>query len=233
MTAKAPLVKGLAFLGTSGTKDAFVQVLRQLFADPSIMEETYLYKAPESEPAPDQDQGGAEGTNIRIYKSFPGRTISYPAIIVSMGPFDGSQRFMGEERGEASDAHDTGGNLVGRDFLGYDIMPVKLTVYSWGSSYDRDRLTDILRILLQVVRRGVLAKFGLSYVNVEVGGDEQFEDARDQIPVYTKTITLQCQNDYNWFLDQDQEELITSYLLRVKVAVNKADPGMLLAQESP
>jgi len=227
MAAKPALVKGLAFLGTSGTKDAFVQILRQLFADPAIMEETYLYKAPESEQ--ESLSGGAEGTNIRIYKEFPGRLISYPAIIVSMGAFDGSQRYFGEERGEMSDSFENG-NLVGRDFGGYDVMPVQLTVSSRESPNDRDRLTDILRIILQLVKRGVLARFGLSYVRVDVGGDTQSEDARDQVPIFTKTITLYCQNDYNWFLEQDQAELIQSYLLKVKVAANEADPGQLLTQ---
>jgi hypothetical protein len=222
-----PLVKGLAFLGTDGTKEAFVQILRQIFADKMLMEETYLYQPPENEQE-DLVDGGGKGTKIRIYRAYPQRIVSYPAIIVSMGSFDGGQRYMGQERGEMSDSHDAQGNLAGRDFGGYDIMPVEITVHSRLSPRERDRLVDILRIALQLVQRSLAFRFGLSYVHVNVSGDAQAVDGRDEIQIHSKTLTLQCQNDYNWFLSQDQAELVNSILLKVAVAVSKADPGQFI-----
>jgi len=232
MAIVPPLVKGLAFLGTHGTKEAFVAILRAIFADPKVMEETYLYKPVTTDIkqfAEGDDEGGAKGTNIRIYKAFPQRILTYPAIIITMGQFDGSQRYLGEVTGEISDSKEPGtGYLVGRTFGGYDIMPVRLTVYAREQPNDRDRLIDILRIVLQIVKKPLASQYGLSWVNVDVGADEQQTAPRNQIPVHTKTLTLQCQTDWNWFLTQDQAELVHGTLLRVFAARDEQDPGQLI-----
>lgn len=232
MAVTPPLIQGLAFLGTHGTKEAFLNLLRTIFADPAVMEETYLYKSVTEDVQKFQegdDEGGANGTNIRIYKSYPQRILTYPAIIISMGGFDGSQRYLGEVTGEISDSKDPAtGYLAGRTFGGYDIMPVHLTVYARERPNDRDRLTDILRIVLQIAKKGLASRYGLSWVNVDVSPDQEEITPRSQFPIFKKTIILQCQTDWNWFLSQDQAELIHSVLVRAFMARNSGDPGQLI-----
>lgn len=225
-----PLKRILSYRGTFDIKNVFVKVLREIFAS-DIMEEEFRYV-----PSPDiidenkgDDEGGAKDTKIRIYKSFPKRIQSYPCIIVATRGYDASLMALGEEGEEAADGFKDG-ILVGRSFVGHYIVPLEITVYAKDSTDDRDKLTDLLVVMLRILRRSLFHGFGVGYRTITVGGENQQEDPRDRFQIFTNSITVECQTDYILDLTIEESELVEKILLDVK---GQAGPGQPIESLAP
>jgi hypothetical protein len=226
---KRPLV----FRGTLDVKRAIVLGLREVFAS-DIIEERYRWR-----PVPDpknlrttkegkDDDGGALETKIKIYRSFPKRMIYYPSIVVHSRAFDASLTSMGEEREEQYGQQLNG--VFKMTYGGHMVIPIELKIYSKDNTYDRDKLTDTLLIIVKIMQRSVFARFGLGYVTIKVGGDAEYE-AGDGVMVFTNTVTLYVVTDWSLDLDPDESELFEKVYLKVLAQAQAGDPLELLGYE--
>lgn len=225
------LQQPLNFRGTLDIKRAFVIGLREIFAS-NLVEERYLYK-----PVPDpkhlrtgDDDGGAAETKIKIYRSFPKRMNFYPSLVITTLGFNASLTAMGETKEEAAGQQDPAG-IFRMTYGGHMIVPVQIKIYGKDNTFDRDKLTDTLLIMLRIMQREVFARFGIGYVTIDVGGEDQYEDT-DGIMVFTNTVTLQCNTDWNLITTPSQNELFEQVLLRVYMQAQEGDPLELLAPET-
>jgi hypothetical protein len=218
------LIPGLVFRGTWDIKNAFVLVLREIFSDQAIVGEQFLYT-----PAPDQptrdgdDDGGSFETKIRIYKGFPKRINSYPSIVVTSLPFDAPLTGMGEEGEEAGDGFQDG-ILVARSYTGYLIIPIEVRVYSKDSTDERDRLIDILYLMLRVIRRTFFHRFGFGYVGIRFSGEDQSAEPGSEYLIHTNSLVLECNTDYSYNLTVDQQAMFSKILIKVDGRTKPGDP---------
>jgi hypothetical protein len=227
----------LNFRGTFDIKRAFEIVLREIFAS-DIVEEKFRYVPPPDIPQGKAeelekqgiDYGGGERTKIRIYRSFPKRLISYPAIVISTSGFDASLTAMGESNEEVWSGQDQG-TVTSHTAGGYLIVPVEIKIHSKESPNDRDRLTDIMLILLRILRRNYFSRFGLGYRTIRVSGEDQYEDPRgDGIVIFTNTLTVECQTDFTYQAGQDVNELFETLVLKVFMQAQEGGELVLFAQ---
>jgi hypothetical protein len=218
---KPRLLPGMIFRGTWDVKNAFVLILREIFADATIMDEQFRYVyAPDKITGEDDDEGGGKGTQIRIYKGFPAKVNSYPSIIVTTGSFDAHLTAMGEEGEEAGDGFKDG-VLVARTFTGHFIIPVEIRVYSKASTDERDRLTDILLMMFRAVRRTLIHRFGFGFTDIQVTGEGQTEEPGSHLQLHTNSLVIACNTDYTWNLSVDQQLLINKILVKVDGELEK------------
>ena len=200
----------LNFRGTNWIKEAFQQVLQELFANTDVMDERFLYDTDDAK------------TQIKIYRSFPQRMEFYPCIAISAEPFDGSLTSMGIEGEDATDVQEQG-ILTKLTYTGHIIIPINLKVFARQSTDDREQITDILFILLRILgARQAFARFGFGYTHININGEDQFVDD-DNHMVFTNSITIQCNTDYTYVVDVLTQETIEKIVVRVFGKLNPSD----------
>ena len=198
----------LIYRGTNTIKVSLLYVLRAIFANPAIVkDERYRY-------VPTTEESATNKTKISIYRSYPKRIETYPSIIISSGAYDADLMSMGEEREDGSQHFDSQGSFSAMSYVGYSSIPITMTVTAKNSTDDRENLTDILVMILRILGRGQFSRFGFSYNKIAISGDAE-EPADDGEILYRNSVTINCNTDYWYLFDKNQQELINAIGIKV------------------
>lgn len=166
-------------------KKAFVRVLRVVFADSSIPAE-YRY---------DSDKTKRQ---IWIYRAFPKRITSLPALIIESETADVSIKQLGQEivEQELSDDRKT---LLANIYGGVVWMPIKITVLA-KTTTDRELLLDIVSGYIRYAARPLFARNKIEYLDISAGetGDEAFGPTER---MFIGTIEVKCQTEFKQRID--------------------------------
>ena len=171
-------------------KSAFVRVLRAGFqanADYYYQENTNDHNQP------------AENSGVFIYDAWPWKKISYPAIIVSLGPGNPMMRTIGGEQWLTSStdfvSQDglTYSNINTETFGGGESNTVNINVYA-RSGIDRSQIMDWTAIYLRHFFNAALVKEGITIVNMAQGGEGQELVGND--PVYRDSLSIEVYSEF-------------------------------------
>ena len=197
-----PSTFNLAYRGTHHVKLAMQGVLRGIFASDLVDERFRYIASPTAE-----DPNTKNQSKIFIYRAFPQRLLSYPAIVISSGGFNPSLTATGEYQEEAGDVDGQ------QTYTGSVTVPITMTIFA-KSVDDREELTDILVVIFRVLCRNRFADKGMGYVSLSVGGESQQDDVDGKL-LYVNTLEVQVITDYTLFVTPEQSDLIQSVFTRV------------------
>jgi len=194
------LDKTLIWRGTNDIKRGFETVLRGLFSDKTIMDERFRYDTVEA------------NSKIRIYRAYPQRLVSFPSIVLSADGYDASYTVMDEKELATQTYDPITKELVAETFTGQLTIPINFKIFA-KSTDDREKLSDILVMLLRVLGRSAFNQYG-GFNKIHVGSEDQYREDSTNM-VYTTTITVEVQTDYTQALSADILDTIDSIAIKL------------------
>ena len=213
----------MLYRGTNKIKYALVKVLRDVFADPTIViDERYRYI-----PSMEEKDTWDKTSKISIYRSYPKRIEVYPAITISSGAYVSELMTLSDEKEVAMEHFNNNGVLESISYVGHSIVPITIDIRAKGSTDDREVLTDIIVMILRILGRGRFAKYGFAYNKIEVGGETE-DTGDDGEIIYGNSITINCNTDYWYIFDENQADLINAVGVKVFGQVSSTSPDVLL-----
>lgn len=142
----------------------------------------------------------AEDSGIFIYDSYPWKKISYPCIIITLGPGDPLMRTMGGEHKFDNETPFLGSqdgltysNIDSETFGGSVHTTVKIEVYD-RSAIDRARIMDWLDIYVRHFFVDIFRQQGVTLVDMTHGGERIEVIGND--PVYVDGLDMTVHSEF-------------------------------------
>ena len=166
-------------------KAAFVRSLRAAYAHPSVPQE-YRYSKKHSE------------RQISIYRSWPGRTVKYPLILVRANTVETPISSLGDEI-VVEDYNETTKDLDSQVYSGVMWVPTTVEILA-KTIKDRDRVTSLTAFYIRHLFLPFFKKVRLEYLDINIEAPEDQEEVQGEM-FHVGRVNIRCQTEYRHALD--------------------------------
>jgi len=204
------LSRNLEYLYIYGMKQAFMETLRQAFADESMpINWRYIPK-------------DSQASQIAIYRNHPKRVEKIPYLVVKTGRgrirrigFD--QGFLGEKLSTVEDPEPGGtGEQLVHLHGGVLEMNMEVTIAT-GDARETDDLTDTVLMIIDLIFRPLFQENNLAFTNIDISGEEEEDEKYGTL--FKNKISTKLTSSYVSKVPKALMELISNIQITIGAAI--------------